>query len=193
LPYADNFEHIALGRAPRYLADQDGAFEVHPCDGRPGKCLEQVIVSKPIPWGPLPDPFTLTGEDSWADYTVSADVQFLSAAPATIMGRIDSADVFQDGKARWPSGYVLHVKPDGGWELLCTQFKKPVVTLASGTAKFDPNRWHRLGLRLQGNRIAALLDGIPLASVEDATHTHGMFALGTEWDRMQFDNLSVTP
>jgi O-glycosyl hydrolase len=192
-PYADNFEHTASGRAPRYLADQDGAFEVHPCDGRPGKCLEQVIVSKPIPWGPLPDPFTLAGDDKQTDYAVSADVHFITSAPAAVMGRIDSADVFLDGKARWPSGYVLRLKPDGGWELLCTQFKKPVFTLASGTIKLDPKKWHRLALRFKGSRITALLDGAPLASVEDATHTHGMFALGSEWDHIQFGDLSVTP
>jgi O-glycosyl hydrolase len=192
-PYADNFELTALGRTPKYLADQDGAFEVQPCDGRSGKCLEQVIASKPIPWGPLPDPFTLAGDDKRADYTIAADVHFITAAPIAVMGRIDSADVFRDGRARWPSGYVLRLKSDGGWELLSTQFKKPVVTLAAGTAKFNPMKWHRLALRFQGNRIAALLDGAPLTSVEDATHTHGMFALGTEWDRMQFDNLSITP
>jgi hypothetical protein len=192
-PYADNFEHTALGRAPRYLADQDGAFEVHPCDGRSGKCLEQVIVSKPIPWGPLPDPFTLAGDDKRADYTIAVDVHFIAAAPATVMGRIDSADVFRDGNARWPSGYVLRLKPDGGWELLCTQFKKPVVTLASGTANLDPKKWHRLALRFKGNLIVAMLDAAPLTSVEDATHTHGMFALGSEWDHIQFDDLSVTP
>ncbi|MGA9134338.1 MAG: family 16 glycoside hydrolase, partial [Candidatus Sulfotelmatobacter sp.] len=192
-PYADNFEDTALGRAPKYLADQDGAFEVQPCAGRSGKCLEQVIASKPIPWGPLPDPFTSAGDDRWTDYTVSADVHFITAAPAALIGRIDSADVFRDGKARWPSGYVLRLKPDGGWELLSTQFNKPVATLANGTARFNPKKWHRLALRFQGNRIAALLDGAPLASVEDATHMHGMFGLGSEWDQIQFDNLSVTP
>jgi Glycosyl hydrolase family 59 len=193
LPYADNFERTTLGRAPKYLADQDGAFEVHPCDGRTGKCLEQVIVSKPIPWGPLPDPFTMAGDDKWTDYTVSADVHFITESPAVAMGRIDSANVFRDGKARWPSGYVLRIKPDGAWELLSTKFNKPAVTLASGVAKLDAKKWHRMALRLRGSQIAALLDGAPLASIEDETHTHGMFALGAEWDRIQFDNLAVTP
>lgn len=192
-PYTDNFDHVALKRAPKYLADQDGAFEVHPCAGRSGLCLEQVISSNPIPWGPSPDPFTMAGDDRWTDYTVATDAHFLTAAPAAIMGRIDSADVFRDGKARWPSGYVLRVKPDGIWELLSTQFNKPVVTLASGTAKLDPEKWHRLALRFQGNRIVALLDGAQLAAIEDSAHTHGMFALGTEWDHIQFDNLDLTP
>jgi hypothetical protein len=31
LPYADNFEATEVKRAPRFLSDQDGAFEAHPC------------------------------------------------------------------------------------------------------------------------------------------------------------------
>lgn len=194
LPYNDGFEHTSIGHAPKFLADQDGAFEVHPCASRAGRCLEQVITTPPIPWGPLPDPFTLAGEEAWTDYAVSVDVRFLSAASAAVMGRIDSADVFKDGHAHWPSGYVFRVQPHGAWELLSTAYnKKPPVTLASGTASFDPQKWHRLTLRLHGKQIVALLDGKQLASLEDATHPHGMFALGSGWGRTQFDNLSVTP
>ncbi len=191
-PYAEDFDHTTMNRAPKYLADQDGAFEVHPCLGRSGRCLEQVISSKPIPWGPLPDPFTLAGDEKWTDYTISADAHFLTQAPAVIMGRIDSADVFRDAKARWPSGYVLRVQRDGEWELLSTQFKKPPVKLASGTVQLAPEKWHRLALRFQGTHVEALLDGTQLTAVQDATHTHGMFALGTEWDHIQFDNLGAT-
>ncbi|MFZ0747441.1 MAG: hypothetical protein WAM85_23765 [Terracidiphilus sp.] len=192
LPYEDDFESTPVGHAPKYLSDQDGAFEVHPCDGRPGQCLEQVITDKPIPWGPMPDPFTLAGDSTWKDYSVGADVRFLTAAPATVMGRIDSADVFQDDKARLPSGYVLRLEPGGAWALLSAEFKKPTVTLASGSATVDRSQWHRLELRFHGTQIVASLDGMQLASVEKSAHTHGMFALGTEWDHIQFDNLRVT-
>ena len=192
-PYDDKFEETPLLHAPKYLSDQDGAFEVHACEGRAGRCLEQVITTVPVPWGPLPDPFTLAGDTDWSDYVVSADVHFLSDAPAAVMGRIDSSDVFRDGKARWPSGYVLRVKPDGGWELLSAQYKKPVVTLASGTAHIDRAKWHHLELRFKGKQIDATLDGAALASVEDDAHSHGMIALGTGWNLIQFDNLRVAP
>jgi O-glycosyl hydrolase len=192
-PYADNFEKTQLGHTPKYLSDQDGAFEVQPCIGRKWRCLKQVISELPIPWSPLPDPFTLAGDAAWTDYTVAADVRFLSESPAVVMGRIDSADVFKDYQARWPSGYVLRLKPDGDWELLSAEFNKPVVQLASGSAKIDRNHWHRLGLRFHGGQITAALDGVPLATVENSAHRQGMFALGTEWNQVQFDNLTVTP
>jgi O-glycosyl hydrolase len=191
-PYADDFEDTPLNRSPKYLSDQDGAFEAKPCDGRPGKCLEQVIVSKPIAWGAVANPFTLAGNAAWTDYAVSADLRFLTGAPAVLLGRIDTADNFQDNKAIWPSSYLLRLQPDGAWALISTQMNKPPATLASGTARIDRNQWHRMELRFAGKRITAMLDGAPLATVEDATHTHGMFALGTEWDRIQFDNLRVT-
>ena len=193
LLYRDDFESTELLKAPKYLSDQNGVFEAHPCTGRGGKCLQQVITQKPTPWRPLPDPFTLAGDASWTDYTVSADFRLLSEAPAVIMGCIDSADVFADGDARWPSGYVLPLKPDGLWELLSAQFKKPVVTLASGSTSIARGQWHRLELRFHGRQIQAILDGVSLTSSEDKTHLHGMFALGTEWDQIQFDNLTVTP
>lgn len=190
-PFTDDFEHPAPNRTPKYLSDQDGAFEIHPCSGRAGQCLEQMVTMKPIPWGALPDPVTLAGDAGWADYSVLADVRFLSEEAATVMGRIDSPNVFRDEKARWPSGYVLRLKPNGVWELLSTEFKKPVVTLASGTARIDPQGWHHLELGFQGARIVACLDGSQIASVEDGTHTRGMFALGTEWSHIEFDNLQV--
>lgn len=191
LPYADDFDNTSVGKSPKYLSDQDGAFEVHPCEVRPGQCLEQVITDIPIPWSPLPDPFTLAGDASWTDYRVSTDVHFLSQAPAVLMGRIDSANVFTDDKARWPSGYVLRLRPDGTWDLLSTEFKKPAVTLASGTIPLDAHQWHQLGLVFHGNQITATIDGKPASTAESTAHAHGMFALGTEWNHVQFDNLRV--
>ena len=192
-PYADDFEKTQLGHAAKYLADQDGAFEVRECKGRSGHCLEQVISDKPIPWSPLPDPFTLAGDEGWSDYRIVADVRFESEAPAVVMGRIDSSNVFRDEKALLPSGYALRVKPDGAWEILSTQYKKPTVTLASGSVAIGRNQWHQMALSVHGKQISASLDGKSLATVECSAHAHGMFALGTEWDHIQFDNLSVTP
>jgi len=193
LPYADDFEKVATGHAPKYLSDQDGAFEAHPCAGRSGQCLEQVITEKPIPWGPLPDPFTLAGNAAWTDYSVGADVHFLSSAPAAVIGRIDSSDVFREDTARWPSGYVLRVKPDGAWELLSSKYKSPVKTLASGSNALSRDQWHQLRLGFHGTQIRASIDGHDVATVTDDAHSHGMFGLGTEWDHVQFDNLRVQP
>ena len=192
MPYSEDFESTPLARAPKYLSDQDGAFEVHPCAGRNGQCLEQVITEKPIPWGPLPDPFTLAGDVDWADYTVAADFAMGPSGTVTLMGRIDSADVFQGDKVIYPSGYILSVQTNGEWKLVTSAYKKSTVTLASGTAAVLPGEWHRFALTFHGNVISALLDGKQLANIGDNSHAHGMVALGTGWNKAQFDKLAVT-
>jgi len=193
LPYADDFEQTPIGHAPRYLSDQDGAFEVRPCVGRPGRCLEQVVVEKPVAWAAMPDPYTLAGDADWKDYSVGADVHFLSSASARLMGRIDSADDWEDdGQSPLPSGYLLSLKPGGEWELSSVSFHHPVATLASGSAAIDRAQWHRLKLDFRGSRIMVSLDGNQIAAVNDSAHARGMIALGTEWDRVQFGALKVS-
>jgi Glycosyl hydrolase family 59 len=75
---------------------------------------------------------------------------------------------------------------------LSAEFKKPTVTLASGTALINTGRWHHLELSFRGTRVTAAVDGKPLTTVENSAHSHGMFAVGTEWDHIQFDNLVVS-
>jgi hypothetical protein len=191
LPYSEDFERITSSHAPKYLADQDGAFEVHSCQQRRGNCLEQVITEKPTPWGPLPNPFTLTGDSDWTDYSVTTDALLLTANEACVMGRIDSADVFRDDKALWPSGYILRVARDGAWDLLSTAYKAPVRTLASG--RITLRGWFHLALAFHGDLISATINGKQLASVHDSAHKSGMFAIGTDWGRAQLDNLTVEP
>jgi hypothetical protein len=48
-------------------------------------------------------------------------------------------------------------------------------------------------LRFHAALIEAWLDGKPVAAVRNDEHTHGMFALGSEWNLVQFDNLQVKP
>ncbi len=191
LPYSDDFESTPLARAPRFLSDQDGAFEAHPCEQRKGMCLEQVITMKPIPWSPLPDPFTLAGDAQWADYRIGADFFTGKDASARLMGRIDSADVFKDDKAQWPSGYVLTIDADGKWTLLTAAYKVATRTLGSGSIALASGQWHHAELSFRGTRVTAACDGSVLATVSDASHTKGMFALGTGWSHTQFDNLAV--
>lgn len=190
-PYRDDFEKTPASQAAKFLSDQDGAFEAQPCRGRSGQCLEQVIERKPIPWGPLPDPFTMAGDANWSDYTLGADVLFGNAGEVALSGRIDSADVFADKNARWPSAYVFELKRDGGWMLLNCQYKHAPQILASGATRMDAKAWHRVELVFHGKSITANLDGKALATVQDGTHMAGMIAIGTDWGTAKFDNLAV--
>lgn len=189
-PYHDGFERTPRNSAARFLSDQDGAFEAHPCVERKGQCLTQVITQKPIPWAPLPEPFTLAGDDAWMDYRVAADMLLPSEGSEMLLGRIDSANVFMDKASLYPSGYVFRLNSDGGWQLLNTHFKQAPKVLASGTG-VSAKGWHHGEMRFEGDRIEVLFDGRQIASVKDGDHTHGMIALGSGWNRAQFDNLVV--
>jgi hypothetical protein len=191
-PYKEDFESTPFSRSPRFLADQDGAFEVQKCKGRAGQCLEQLITDRPIPWGPLPDPWTLAGNAEWTDYKIGADVLVESQGSAMVIGRIDSANVFSDQQARLPSGYTLRLHGDGAWELLSTTYHKPTRTLAQGRVPAAAAKWHHLELAFQGDKILAGLDGKSLAAVHDDSHKHGMIGIGSDWSRAQFDNLTLT-
>ena len=192
-PYAEDFENSPLQRSPRFLADQDGAFEVQKCQGRAGKCLEQVVRERPIPWDALPDPWTLAGDANWTDYRVAADVRVDDHGYAMVLGRIDSADVFRDAQVRLPSGYALRLHGGGAWELLSSAYKKPTLTLAQGQTSAVAGQWHRLQLTFAGGSIEATLDGRELAQVRDTGRAHGMFGIGSDWSHAQFDNLAVRP
>jgi galactosylceramidase len=61
-----------------------------------------------------------------------------------------------------------------------------------------PGQWHRLGLRFEGNRITALLDGRAVLTATDDLYDHGMAGLLAGQDahavsRPWFDNLAITP
>ncbi|HMD85390.1 MAG TPA: family 16 glycoside hydrolase [Terriglobia bacterium] len=190
-PYRETFDTTELGRSPRFMADQDGAFEAQPCTLRQGRCLRQLITQKPIPWDPVPDPFTLLGSSDWKDYTVSSDVLLPGAGDVTLIGRIETGDVFQDGKARWPGGYILDVLQNGQWELNMSKYKAATVKLASGQVTFPSKAWHHLELSFQGSVIQASIDGVAVAKVNDSTYTHGMAAMGSGWNVAEFDNFEV--
>ncbi len=192
MPYRENFESTAIDHTPKFLSDQDGAFEVRSCKNRQGRCLEQVITEKPIPWGPLPDPWTMAGDVNWTDYSVTSDVFLQGPGAVTLIGRVDSADVFREQKAIWPSGYVFSLDASGNWKLVSSKYKTQPQTIASGSVGFDRSRWHHMELKFKATQITAMLDGKELASISDTTHTHGMFGVGTAWNTAQFDNLSVS-
>lgn len=190
LPYRDDFETTALNRAPKYLSDQDGAFEVHPCLYRTGRCLQQRITAKPIPWSHLADPWTLAGDESLMDYHLAADVLVSQTGPVTLLGRIDSANSFHEGI--YPGGYVFRLDPDGAWELLSTTDKADPIVLSDGRIELSTLQWHHVDLGFHGSAIAVSVDGKQVTSVTNTTHAHGMFGLGTSWNEGQFDNLSVS-
>lgn len=184
-PYTESFEGYNVGDHPRYMADQEGSFEVAPCTGRAGMCLEQVVSQPSIPWvggagEPASDnhnnPSAIVGDVNWRDYTVSADVLLQTSGPAYLYGH--------------NGGCWLRIDSDGTWTL------HTGVRELTGALPGALNTWHTLMLSFVGVHIQAYIDGTLVASVDDSTSASGLVGLGTgwvngQWTIAQFDNLAV--
>ena len=195
LPYSENFDAYASGKLVRYFSDVNGAFETYAAGGgRTGMALRQVITTPPIAWhsGSPTAPLTVMGDINWANYQVSADVLLEQAGYLELIGNLVS-QVRLGGAI---VGYHLRITNTGVWTL----FKEASTTsntiqdtkLASGTVSFSLNTWHTLSLILKNGTVQALIDKKSVASVKDATYTHGQIGLlVSKWINARFDNISI--
>jgi hypothetical protein len=192
LPYSDNFDSDALGQQPRYLAQQQGAFEVVPCaGGRSGQCVQQQAPVSPITWDNGSNPYTIGGSLNWSNYTVSADVLLQQPGAVQLLGRVGTQASFSPAHL---NAYYFQVSNTGAWSVFRNNTSGTSTTLASGTAAaLGTGTWHHLSLTFNGTAISAAIDGGNVASVTDSTFGAGMIGLGVNgYQTDQFDNLSVT-
>ncbi|GAB3614374.1 Ig-like domain-containing protein [Humibacter ginsengisoli] len=190
------------GNTPRYSNDMNGAFEVNNA-GR-GHALVQQLTYDQIPgaWNPGP-PETLIGDDKWANYTASADVQFDTTTPASasyknyvgIGGRSNRAG----------NGFLLLLQADGDWGIMqdagnAGSIGNGVITASNSLAHgfitgFDPAKKHTVGLTMKGQTVVASVDGKTLAQWT-ATGANvpmsGRVHLVSGWYRNAFDDLTVS-
>jgi O-glycosyl hydrolase len=195
LPYREGFEPYAYGQSARYVADMNGAFETAPCRLRHGKCLEQVVVGRPVVWAGAgrAAPATLVGDPRWwGNYEVSVDINILQrGGHVELLGRVDSRRGFSGFAI---AGYHLRLATNGAWRLYSEDASGSELTVASGRRDMTAlRRWHTLALRFAGRHVTALLDGRVLADVTSTQHPNGHVGVATGgYYRAQFDNLSVS-
>ncbi|MEV4517053.1 ricin-type beta-trefoil lectin domain protein [Dactylosporangium sp. NPDC049525] len=193
LPYSDNFDGYATGREARYLMDQQGSFEVAGCGGgRTGQCVRQMSEQAPIFWtSGQAEPFTLLGDLTWRNYTVSSDVMLEKSGYVQLIGR---GNTYNHQGPQNLNGYYFRVSDSGAWSIRSNNTSGNWRTLASGTTSgFGIGRWHTLSLTLNGTTLSAAIDGATVGSVSDSTWVAGQIGYGTgQGVTAQFDNLSIT-
>ncbi|MDN3356400.1 ricin-type beta-trefoil lectin domain protein [Actinomadura sp. DC4] len=192
LPYTDGFEGVATGGEAKYLSDMQGSFEARPCaDGRTGQCVQQVAPVRPIEWQDDSDAFSLVGDTTWSNYTVTADVDLRQAGTAELLGRANT----QARPQSHQNLYRFRVADTGAWSIVKSYSSGTTTTLASGTiAAPGTGTWHKLGLTFQGPQITATVDGRTTGTVSDGSFVSGQVGIGVAgYQTDQFDNLSVTP
>jgi hypothetical protein len=192
LPYSDNFAGGTLGQQPRYLAQQQGAFEVEPCvGGRSGQCVRQQAPLTPIEWDPNATPYTVGGSLNWNNYTVSIDTLLEQSGAVQLMGRVSWQKYFGPNAI---DAYYLQVSNTGAWSIVRNDTSGTLTTLASGTTTaLSTNAWHTLTLAFSGSTITASVDGRTIGSATDSTYSAGMIGFGVAgYQTDEFSNLSVT-
>ena len=194
LPYGDNFDSYQSGREAKYLMDHQGSFEVAGCGGgRTGQCVRQMSEQTPIFWtSGHTEPFTLLGDLSWRNYTVSSDVLLERSGYAQLVGR---ATNYNHEAPQNLNAYYLRVADNGSWSIRSNSTSGNQRTLVSGTVSaLGTGRWHKLSLSLNGSTLTAAIDGVTVGSVADSTWVAGQIGYATgQGVTAQFDNLSVTP
>ncbi|MEV6013213.1 ricin-type beta-trefoil lectin domain protein [Streptomyces sp. NPDC051976] len=207
MPYSNSFETAATTTSPKYFTDMNGAFQTVACGGgRSGTCLRQMAAAQPVRWTDenYNAPYTVMGDDSWGNYTVTADTMLEQSGAVDLLGRVGMQGRNDNGL----QAYHLRVGSTGAWSIaksvVTSDNKWGFTTLTSGTTTaLGTNRWHTVSLTMQGSTISAKLDGTTLGSVTDTSYTHGRAGLGTVdststvngggYQTQQFDNFSVTP
>lgn len=185
LPYQDDFESYAVNHEARYMANQNGSFEVNPCTGRSGQCVRQMVPAAPLSWSNASPPYTLVGDSSWTDYGITVDAMLEAPGSVEVIARFGGYGAM---------GYLLSVTDAGSWSIL----KDRNTTLASGTiGSFGTLVWHTLGLTVEGSTITCSIDGTKVGSATDGDHMSGQPGLGVglgsnTWLNAQFDNLAIT-
>jgi O-glycosyl hydrolase len=192
LPYADTFESYPNRAEAKYFSDMQGSYEVRACaSGHTGQCLQQVTPVKPIEWQGDSDAYTLVGDTTWTNYTVSIDVDLQQAGTVTLLGRANTQNRPQNQQA----AYQLRISNTGAWSIAKNTSSGTLSTLTSGThAAPGLNTWHTIALGFSGNQITATLDGASLGATTDGSFTSGQAGIGVVgYQSDMFDNLSITP
>ncbi|MYS24017.1 Ricin-type beta-trefoil lectin domain-containing protein, partial [Streptomyces sp. DvalAA-14] len=191
LPYSDNFDGYSSGSEATYLSDMQGAFEAQPCSGRSGQCLQQMAPVKPIEWQDDSDTYSLIGDTTWSNYTVSSDVYLRSAGTTELLGRANT----QQRPQSHMNAYYFRIRDTGQWWIEKMYTDGSNHTLATGTTTaLGTQTWHNLSFTFQGTTISAKVDGKQIGSVTDSSFLSGQAGLGIQGYRTdQFDNLSITP
>jgi hypothetical protein len=195
LPYTDSFSEYSAGEEAQYFATMNGAFEAQPCEGGvSGECLRQMAETTPIRWTneSSDQPYTIMGDLSWSNYTVSSKVLFeQSDSDAEILGRVGQQAQNNNGL----NAYHLRLSDSGAWELLKSDDSWDWTTLASGTVTAPgTGTWNTLSLGFQGSAITAAINGTTVATVTDTSYSGGMAGLGTAgYYPVEYSDFSVTP
>ena len=189
-PYADDFDSYEVASQAAYLTDQAGSYEVVTAQqaGR-GQVIRQMVPHRPVSWcTEAPLTYTIIGDHAWSDVRAGVDVLIEERGTAFL------ATAVTLGGCVWGSGtpaIVFAILSNGSWLVSNnTDLQNP---LAQGKVTINNGTWYRLVIDVTASGTAVFLDGKRLALVPQLASTahHGWVGLGSSYDFVQFDQLSI--
>ena len=190
LPYSDDFDDRDESSFPKYFDDQSGSFEiVKATNTSHGMVVRQAMPMMPVAWcGDAPLTFSVMGSHAWR--ALAAEIEVLIERNGTAFLALGVASGGCVG-GRGSEGIVLALSV-GGWVVSNTTALKPVV--AQGKVAVDAGQWVRLRLEVGEGGTSVSVDGKEVAMLTQLTSRQhqGWLAIGSSYDYVQFDNLSIT-
>lgn len=152
------------------------------------RVLQQQITESLICWDPWgknnPEPYTQAGSSNSSDYVVSADFKIGEQGCARIFGVVSW---FESNTA--PHGVGLEITHSGEWKLSINQ-----KVIKEGVIEIDPSAWNHFVLECGISEVRAIVNNCILADIPaDRNYVKGFFGVGSDWNRVCFDNLQVRP
>jgi hypothetical protein len=186
-PYRTDFEDEKAGRPGRYFSDQAGIFEIAKRTDGKGQCLKQVITQQGIEWWRPGDVYvqSVIGDSTWNDYQITVDFSITeNTGQATLAGRVTKTA----RSVLPPEGYRFKIASSGIWQLFAGE-----KIIARGRSSFLPFEWQQITLRLKEDDITVRLADKELVKIKDHTYSHGMVAIGSGFNYVEFDNFAIDP
>ena len=130
------------------------------------------------------------GNNSWANYTVSAGIQLsaLTDYPGGIRGYINPTTGASYAAWLYPAEGVIKLWRTTAWNINTT----PVLLGTSAHLTMDSVNWHTLSLAMNNGTIVAAYDGATAVTATDTTLSGGMIALDVSSKPVKFENVLVT-
>ncbi len=168
LPYAERFDYedeflAGRGGAPRYTADQGGAFEIVRTEE--GNVLQQMITmtAQPTEWrfGSTPDPITFFGDDKWSNYQGKVRFRFDAHSGDNYAALGIRCNSVTTGPEAVIGGLMLRLYADGRWEFY---YMEDVLELGR-IEHFKSEGIHELQIMAIGTLVMVFADGFSVAEM----------------------------
>ncbi|MGN1480284.1 family 16 glycoside hydrolase [Porcipelethomonas sp.] len=193
LPYTDNFNYsdeISDERngKPFYSCTPYGKFEIISAEG--GKVLVQNALSECCD-AEKNRPSIILGDDSWADYSVRAEVKFDDCSENNYLGvglRYNRSALITDSGE---CGYQLRIYSDCRWQL---RYMDEVLEEETSET-IMPSEWNQLKISAQGRRIRCYINrNLICEHIASAPIIlSGRACLYSAYHKNMFRNFSVSP